>query len=336
MNQVDHFSNSNNLVETDFVFPDRNDSMKHETQVDSSPSTFDLSLSSINTILQNYSIDIHTEHLERSDLLAKLANLVAEYRAVRLTSPSGSGKRSLLKMYQHSLKNTNVIWILCHSDKSCFELLAENGIDLKKSKYEKNLGIGNTIIIFDEAHRKNHELTFWIQLLKVSPMWLPSNIRFIISSKYLLSGEPTGHFSFIYLPNIQRSDFLLSANESKQFLEMPFIGLPKRMQSETLKQVIIRECGGLIGALRVSIDSLQERFDKDVQPSETALLQHFLSNLLVQNLHRCFGNSLFIRIGNNFKTILKKLLVNEKLYQNCLTDEQDHEFYSSLEKAGIS
>jgi hypothetical protein len=81
-------------------------------------------------VIQVDGIDIATEHRKRSDLLAKLAGLVSENRFVRLTSPAASGKTSLLKMFQHSLKKskTKVIWISClkwqDSGKSCIELFA--------------------------------------------------------------------------------------------------------------------------------------------------------------------------------------------------------------------
>ena len=51
---------------------------KNDMEVESSPTTSDSSRSSINKkVIQIDSIDIHTEHLKRPELLAKLTDLVA-------------------------------------------------------------------------------------------------------------------------------------------------------------------------------------------------------------------------------------------------------------------
>ena len=156
--------------------------------IDSSPTSSGSSLSSINKeVIQIDSIDIQTEHLNRQELLYKLTGLVAEYRFVRLTSPAASGKSSLLKMYQHSLKNTKVVWISCLTDKSCFDLFVAIGIDLENLEYKSNIGKRNTIIFLDDAQEKYMEVRFWEQLIKMTPNWLPSNIRFVISSTHLVS-----------------------------------------------------------------------------------------------------------------------------------------------------
>jgi ATP/maltotriose-dependent transcriptional regulator MalT len=158
------------------------------------------------------------------------------------------------------------------------------------------------------------EVRFWEQLIKVASNWLPSNIRFVISSTHLVSIGTSSLVVFEALPKLDRSDFLLTPNESNEFLELSVIGLPQKMKSETLKQVITRECGGLIGALRQSVDSLKERFAKDIQPSETALLQHFLSNDLLPNMGRCFGDTHSAPIGNDFKTFLKNIMVEKNKF----------------------
>ena len=74
-------------------------------EVDLSPTSSDSYRSSFNKeVMEMNSIDISSEHLKRPHLLAKLSYLVARYRFVRLTSPAASGKSSLLKLYQNSLK----------------------------------------------------------------------------------------------------------------------------------------------------------------------------------------------------------------------------------------
>lgn len=261
--------------------------------------------------------------------------MVAVYRFVRLTSPAASGKSSLLKLYQHSLKNTKVVWISCLTDKSCFDLFKAKGIDLENCEYQSNIGKRDTVVFLDDAQEKYPEVRFWEQLIKVVPNWLPSNIRFVISSTHLVSIGTSSPVVFEALPKLQRNDFLLTPEESNEFLELSVVGLPQKMKSETVKEVITKECGGLIGALRQSVDSLTERFAKDIEPSETALLQHFLSNDLLPNMGRCFGDTHSTPIGNDFKMFLKKIMVNEKQILNILANQQDIDSYSSLKKAGI-
>ncbi|KAJ3262330.1 hypothetical protein HK103_002744 [Boothiomyces macroporosus] len=298
--------------------------------------TSDSSISSINKVIQTDGIDIHSAHLKRPELLDKLSELSTQYRFVRLTSPAASGKSSLLKLYQHTFnETTKVIWISCLSDKSCFELLASKGIDLENCKYKESIRKQNTVVFFDDAQAKYAEGTFWTLLIKFSPTWLPNNFRFIISSTHLLSGGTISPVEFKSLPALNRSDFLLTSEESDEFLELPGIGLPQQMRYEKVKQVLIRECGGLIGALRQSIDSLQGRFAKDSQPSETALLQHFLSNDILSYMARCFGSAHSKPIGNDFKMFLKKIFVDDKLFLDGLTNEQDDDSYLTLKKAGI-
>ena len=303
--------------------------------------TFGSSDSLINRmVIQTDSIDINTEYLKRPELLGRLIELMKENRVVRLTSPAASGKSSLLKMYQHSLKNTHVVWISFLTEKSAFDLLIANGIDLENHQYQSPIGQRRTVMFLDDAQEKYWDIRFWQQLLKVSWNWLPSNIQVVISSTHLLSVSTSSPASFEYLPKLERGDFLLTPNESKQFLELPVIGLPQKIKSENLKQLVISHCGGLIGALRLSIDSLKDRFAKDIKPTEEALLEHFLSATLLINMSRCFGNSHSCPIGNEFKTILKKIMVDEPYVLETeilasLANQQDKDSYVSLKRAGI-
>jgi hypothetical protein len=214
-------------------------------------------------------------------------------------------------MFQHSLKKskTKVIWISClkwqDSGKSCFELFALRGIDLEREEYGKNIGKRDTCIFIDDAPAKYHEIGFWAELIKNAPNWLPANVRFIISSTHLLSGGTHSPVEFKGLPELNRGHFLLAESEAKKFLDLPIIGLPDEMKSDILKEVLIRDCGGLIGALRQSINALKEQFAKDSQPPAKALLQHFLSDKVLHRMTRCFGSAHSAPIGNDFRIFLK-------------------------------
>jgi len=207
-----------------------------EMEVDSSPAITASSLSATTgRSTQADGIDVNREHLERPVLLAKLHKSILDHRIVRLTSPSASGKSSLLNLYKYYReKDAKVIWISCLSPKSCNELLAEIGINLAESRYEKNIGNRQTIIFLDDAQAKFVEEEFWGRLVKHSLSFLPKTVSFIIVSIHLLSGGTHSPTDLGYLPALGRDDFLLSAKESDEFLELPVMGLPHEMKSETL------------------------------------------------------------------------------------------------------
>jgi hypothetical protein len=124
--------------------------------------------------------------------------------------------------------------------------------------------------------------------------------------------------------------------EAYKFLDFSKIWLPEKMkQFQTLKNVIVKDSGGLVGAVRLSVDSLTETFMKDTAPPETSLLQHCFSNNFVQRMSRCFGSSHSRPIGDDLKDFLKRSLLNGKILLDKLDNQVDEASYSSLKKAGI-
>ena len=97
----------------------------------------------------------------------------------------------------------------------------------------------------------------------------------------------------------------------------------------------MRLCGGLIGALTQSASNLRDRFAKDAKPSETALLQHFLSNHLLPDIGRCFGNTHSAFIGNDYKMFLQKIILEPNVIPKNLDNQNDMDSFLSLKKAGI-
>jgi len=305
----------------------------NDMEVDSSPTTSDSSKSSVN--IKNDGIDIDTEHLERLELVEKLTNLVSSNSIVLLTSPAGSGKSSLFKLYKAATKK-KVIGISCFKDKTLFEVLKAKGIDFETEHTKEEL-LGKHVVIFlDDAQAKYHEIRFWEELVKAAGLWLPKNIKFIVSATHSLNGGRESPVEFESLPRLSRQDFLLSEEEAYQFLDFSDIGLPQKMSIfPNLKSVLVNESGGLIAALRLSVDSLKESFMKDSHPTETALLQHSFSNAFVQRMARCFGSRHSKPVGDDFKHFLKKCFAEDRTHLNGLTNQQDEDSYSFLKKAGI-
>lgn len=58
---------------------------------------------------------------------------------------------------------------------------------------------------------------------------------------------------FQSLRTFGRTDFLLR-DKAYEFLALPFVGFPEEMKCSTdkLTQLLVRDCGGLIGALRLA------------------------------------------------------------------------------------
>ncbi|KAJ1503809.1 hypothetical protein HMI54_005373 [Coelomomyces lativittatus] len=302
---------------------------------DSSPTSTNSSKSSVN--IRTDGIDIDTEHLERSELVQKLINLIHSNSIVLLTSPAASGKSSLFKLYKVAATDKKVIGISCFDDKTLFELLKAKGIDYENEIINEKLLSGKGVVVFlDDAQAKYADTRFWEKFSKAAGLWLPKNIKFIVSATHSLNEGKESPVEFESLPRLSRNDFLLSDVEAYQFLDFSDIGLPEKMKLFlNLKAVLIQECGGLIGSLRLAIDSLKDAFMKDIHPTETALLHHCFSNSFVQRMARCFGSRHSKPVGDDFKNVLKRCFAGDLIQLNGLMNEEDNDSYSSLKKAGI-
>jgi hypothetical protein len=84
----------------------------------------------------------------------------------------------------------------------------------------------DSVIFIDDAQAKYEEVSFWGQLIKSSGLWLPENIRFIISATHSMSGGRESPVEFSSLSKLQRDVFTLSKEESYEFLNLRDIGLP--------------------------------------------------------------------------------------------------------------
>ena len=307
---------------------------KNDMEVASSPKNSGSSKSSVN--IKNDGIDIDTEHLERFELVEKLVNLVSSNSIVLLTSPAGSGKSSLFKLYKAATRNVKVLGVSLLEKRTPFELLCDEGIDLKKREISEKCKGSNVVVFLDDAQAKYDEIGFWEQLVKAAGLWLPENIKFIVSATHSLNGGRESPVEFESLPRISRPDFLLSEEEAYQFLDFSDIGLPEKMSMFTnLKAVLVNESGGLIAALRLSIDFLKETFMKDNHPTETASLHLCFSNNFVQRMARCFGSRHSNPVGDEFKKFLKRCFAQDRTSLNGFMIQEDIDSYSSLKKAGI-
>ena len=312
------------------------DALILEMEVDSSPTSTSSSKSVGN--IRTDGIDIDTQHLKRSELVENLSTLVSTKFIVLLTSPAGSGKSSLYNLYKAAVRHSKVIGISCLEKKSLFELLKAKGIDFERKEVKKELSSKkrDVVIFLDDAQAKYDDKYSWGLLVKSTGLWLPKNIKFIISATHALNGGKESPVEFQSLSRLSRDDFLLNDKEAYEFLDLSEIGLPDKMkQFANLKDALVKESGGLIASLRLSVDSLTEAYMKDSCPTETALLQHCLSNGFVQRMARCFGSRHSNPVGDDFKRFLKRCFANERVQLNGFQNQEDVDSYSSLKKAGI-
>ena len=272
---------------------------------------------------RTYGIMIDSNYLERQELVSKLVGLLSEHQFVRLNCPPASGKSSLLQILAKSLQGKRqAIQISSYNGRSFTEELLRNGIDIVNQTITDDLRNKDTIVFLDHVRAKYKEVEFWELLLNCSVSWLPSNVRFIISTTPHAESSPLVLNS---LPALGLGDFRLTPEQSQEFLELPFMGLPDKMQFPTLKHVLVAGCGGLIGALRQTVDVLGGRFILDKHPSETALLQVLLSKDVMDGITRCFRSTHPHPIGNDFKAMLTNLFANVPVTEPSLSIQKDKE-----------
>ena len=292
---------------------------------------------SSNSSLENHiktidGIDIDSYHLERSELLGKLEEMLVSNSIVLLSSPAGSGKTSLYSLYKKKNQHIKTRKISCRNSKPAVELLKNIGIDMENNTFSVRTTRDFVVVFLDDAQEKYDEKDFWGKLIKNLAPELPRNYRFVICATHDLRGVGQSPVEFGSLPRLKRFDFLLSEKESYEFLGLGGgIGLLDKMNNQTLKDLLVKECGGLVAALRLSVDSLTDAFTKDVAPQEVALLQHCLSKSFVDRMARCFGSSHSTQISDNLKQCLKQCFASERVQSTDFNIEE----LTYLKKAGI-
>ena len=76
-----------------------------------------------------------------------------------------------------------------------------------------------------------------------------------------------------------------------------------------MKRVIIQQCMGLIGALRLSVDALTSGFPKS-RPSETDLLLYYLSSNVLDRMARVFDSNYSYPVDTVFKNFLATCFIS--------------------------
>ena len=96
-----------------------------------------------------------------------------------------------------------------------------------------------------------------------------------------------------------------------------------------MKDVIVRECGGLVGALRLSINALNGEFFtfKNANVRETLCLQYCLSDSIADRMSCCFGSA---HTENDLKMFLKGCFKNKITWCKGFENQQEPELFFEI------
>ncbi|KAE9012476.1 hypothetical protein PR003_g15136 [Phytophthora rubi] len=225
-------------------------------------------------------LNLEMPHLSRDALVQKLYNNILDTDFVLLSSPAGSGKTSLLTLFARRYPKFRYISIAFHDPEAdVTALVGMHGVDI----VNKTCRLPHdkiTVFMLDDCQQVYRDIAFWTQLIKGAASWLGDNVQFIISATHMLEEDfpssPVGFGSISW--KLTREDFLITDAEAYECLTLQN-GLPTSLRFPTLLEVIVRECNGHIGSLRVSINAIYEHFQpgKGHNPTEQELLAYFLS-----------------------------------------------------------
>lgn len=216
------------------------------------------------------------------------------------------------------------------------DLVGQCGVDVLRCECQLPKD-GLFVFMLDDAQRKYDDQSFWDLLIKGSSSWLPANVRFAISATHNLEAEvPESPVEFASFTRIlTRDDILLSHDDARQLFDLEN-GLRREMRYPTLEELIIQECNGHIGSLRIIIDAVATYFEKVAQ-REHDLVAFCFSDKLLQELGRCFGRKHSIPSSPRLATFLIECLIRdpERGHMMMQWSEGEMRCFNRLMKAGI-
>lgn len=239
-------------------------------------------------------LDVSTPHLKRTELVEKLRNLVNDNKVVLVSAPMGSGKTSLLTLFGDKYKNAFKYYYRTMVQTSPDMLLSQFGIIASESRLdESSLLLQDptcpTILMLDDCQQYYSAgyAQFWELVAK--SLKFPTNVHLVISATRSVSYSLESPVSFAALPKLTREDFMLTEVEASELLKMNApVGLALALRCPNFMHVVVKECNGLIAALRISISSMNATFRLAEDKCEATLLHYFFSENMVRNYDRCY------------------------------------------------
>lgn len=317
----------------------RSDSSSSIEQPDPSGETFEKAgrkrpfTSFVPRIRQLDGIDL-SFYFPRPHLVRKMLSLLEISRFLVIAGPCGIGKTSLLQELREEARRANYdcLYVRGTTEYSGFQLFASLGIDLVNQRF--GASSGPVIIMFDDCHRWFNDTDFWDALIKQTPIWLPSNVKFVFSATSMLNGTFDSFFDFRSLPNMTRDELLLTRKEFDQFLASP-MGLSANLMTATLKELLWNDSCGLFEVMQITLNQIQARFVHEKEPSEDAILAYYLSDNFIDGMARVFGNTHSAPVSSALKEFLIKCLVHESHMVPTGLGEEDAKRLATLKKTGL-
>ncbi|KAI9318856.1 hypothetical protein BDR26DRAFT_905194 [Obelidium mucronatum] len=293
--------------------------------------------------IQNNGIVLSSPHLPRKALVESIIDRVLENRFVLMSSSAGSGKTSLLQLFQDFYPNCIYLSVRQHppgSEPTCLDLIKSAGIDITHKIYPQSSSDRPLVVMIDDA-----QLTFsgpvnrdaWATLLKLIPICVPETIKFLIATTHSLRGGYDSPAEFQDLPKFDRNSLLLSSAEANEFLDLD-TGLSDELKEfNLLKSVIISQCGGSIGALRVSASALNDfvaSVKDNTTVTETEAVSYYFSLSVLTKMARVFGSD-HSRITAPLNEFLVSCFTNGKALVPSDLNKADTTDFLKLQKTGI-
>lgn len=289
-------------------------------------------------------LDLRKPYLPRSALLDELHTMVMLNVFSHIPAPPASGKSSLIQLYRAAHpEQTTVILSLFGKTDPVDHLRRKTGIDIEMQEWHTNFDpTRKYVVILDDSHEVYNDGSFWKQLLK-TPAWLPSNLRFVIVATHSVF-IPNSPVDLKTLPKLTRDKFVLSESESFQFLDLssewlkshPYtVNIGNIIDNREVQGIISAECGGQVGALMVTVNSLHEQFLKQPDLTEPDIVQYFFSHAMLQNYKRCFVHGLS-RLPKKVQQLLLSCVWENTVDSPTFPDNgTDLEKYETLLKSGV-
>ena len=280
-------------------------------------------------------INVNYPFLHRPSLLNAVLASIKDERMVLLCSPSASGKTSLLDMMLQKTDILCIYLLCCVTNFSTSNLLLGIVCDPEGQQYNLHEIKDPCIVMLDDAQTIYDQVEFWAHFKKAARRIFPPHISFLIVATHILEGGQESPVELADLKRFGREDFLLSEEDAISFLQNTDFGLTRRLRNEKLINLIVTECAGLVGALRITCKALRDRFGKHQSAIAPAVYKYYQSHDWMTQMTRCFGSKHSSFINMHFNMWLSKCFMNHCAKPSEIIEEEEINCLKSLQKSGI-
>lgn len=287
--------------------------------------------------------------LPRSRLVACLFEMVTNgsSRFIHLGAPAASGKTSLLQLFQSFCgQKEGVICIYVSMLLRDFkgELRRKTGINADLWQLERDVDgccvcadqTKEFVVMLDDAQQRYDDTSLWTALIKSDfERRLPSNIRFVISATYSLITD-VSPVDFRTLPKLVLQDFRLSQEEVEEFIRLSSLRMSteeagRLLVNPVVRNVIIANCNGHIGALSVSVREIVKRFLHCAAVTVEEVVSFYLSKAMFSLFMRCYSSGVD-SLPESMRVCLVRCLTVRQL---SLPEHEDPKAYRQLVRSGV-